>query len=171
MPDHNYEELYNQLKKSDKFIYYGSINKQELALEFKSSSFLTYPSTFQETFCITLIDSLAAGMRPILTDLGALKETSNGFASFFQYNFNFFLVGILFIFALNSSFFEARILQFFGKISYSLYCIHWPLIVFCRSFFGDSILLMLFIAPVSVFISYLSNRYFESRFYNNAQRV
>jgi glycosyltransferase involved in cell wall biosynthesis len=82
MPDHNYEELYNQLKKSDKFIYYGSINKQELALEFKSSSFLTYPSTFQETFCITLIDSLAAGMRPILTDLGALKETSNGFASF-----------------------------------------------------------------------------------------
>jgi glycosyltransferase involved in cell wall biosynthesis len=82
MPDHNFEELYNQLKKSDKFIYYGSINKPELALEFRSSSFLTYPSTFEETFCVTLIDSLAAGMRPILTDLGALKETSNGFASF-----------------------------------------------------------------------------------------
>ena len=82
MPDHDYEELYSQIKKSDKFIYYGSINKQELALEFKSSSFLTYPSTFEETFCITLIDSLAAGMHPVLTDLGALKETSNGFASF-----------------------------------------------------------------------------------------
>jgi glycosyltransferase involved in cell wall biosynthesis len=82
MPDHDYEELYNQIKKSDKFIYYGSINKQELALEFKSSSFLTYPSTFEETFCITLIDSLAAGMHPVLNDLGALKETSNGFASF-----------------------------------------------------------------------------------------
>jgi glycosyltransferase involved in cell wall biosynthesis len=82
MPDHNYEELYNELKKSNKFLYYGSINKRELALEFKHSSFLTYPSTFEETFCITLIDSLAAGMHPILTDLGALKETSNGFASF-----------------------------------------------------------------------------------------
>jgi glycosyltransferase involved in cell wall biosynthesis len=82
LPDHDFEELYSQLKKSDKFIYYGSINKQRLALEFKSSSFLTYPSTFEETFCITLIDSLAAGMHPVLTDLGALKETSNGFASF-----------------------------------------------------------------------------------------
>ena len=82
MPDHDYEELYSQLKRSDKFIYYGSINKPELALEFRSSSFLTYPSTFEETFCITCIDSLASGMRPILTDLGALKETSNGFASF-----------------------------------------------------------------------------------------
>ena len=111
------------------------------------------------------------GVFSLLAIILVEKFPANEFASFFQYNFNFFLVGILFVFALNSSFFEARILQFFGKISYSLYCIHAPLIVFCRSFFGDSILLMLFIAPVSVYLSYLSNRYFESRFYKPTQRV
>ena len=111
------------------------------------------------------------GVFSLLAIILVEKFPANEFASFFQYNFNFFLVGVLFVFALNSSFFEAKILQFFGKISYSLYCIHVPLIVFCRSFFGDSILLMLFIAPVSVYMSYLSNRYFESRFYKPTQRV
>ena len=112
-----------------------------------------------------------AGVFSLLAMIFVETFPTNGFASFFQYNFNFFLVGILFIFALNSSLFETRMLQFFGKISYSLYCIHVPLIIFSRTFFGDSILLMLFIAPLSVSISYLSNRYFESRFYTTAQRV
>ena len=47
---------------------------------------MTYPSTFAETFCITLLDALAAGLEPIITDLGALKETSNGFGRIISLN-------------------------------------------------------------------------------------
>lgn len=85
----------------------------------------------------------------------------------FQNNLNFLLVGLLFAFTLNSNFFDNFILKYLGKISYSLYCIHWPLIVFCKSFFGDSSLLMICVAIISIVLSTLSHRYFESRFYKS----
>ena len=77
--DKFFQPLFEVLKKNEIFEYNPSVPKSVLADQFKSASFLTYPSTFAETFCITLLDSLASGMEPIITDLGALKETSNNF--------------------------------------------------------------------------------------------
>ena len=87
--DKKYSQLYEKISNSKKFKYFSSVNKKELAKAHINKSFLTYPSFFAETFCITLLDSLAAGLEPIITDLGALKETSNGFGKLLPINNNF----------------------------------------------------------------------------------
>ena len=71
----------------------------------------------------------------------------------------------IFFLAFSTKVFESWIFQFFGRISYSLYCIHWPLMVFTRVFIGDGLLIMVFVTVLSIFLSYLSHKYFESRFY------
>ena len=71
----------------------------------------------------------------------------------------------IFFLAFNTKVFENWIFQFFGRISYSLYCIHWPLMVFARSFIGDGLVTMIFAVVVSIYFSELSHKYFESRFY------
>jgi glycosyltransferase involved in cell wall biosynthesis len=87
--DKKYSGLYQKLSKSKRFRYFGSTNKKELAEAYKNKSYLTYPSFYEETFCITLLDSLAAGLEPIITDLGALKETSNDFGKLLTIDNNF----------------------------------------------------------------------------------
>jgi hypothetical protein len=82
-------DLYKKISERKVFKYCGSVTKKELAKAFINKSFLTYPCTFAETFCITLLDSLAMGLKPITTNLGALNETSMGFSKILNINNNF----------------------------------------------------------------------------------
>jgi peptidoglycan/LPS O-acetylase OafA/YrhL len=106
-----------------------------------------------------------AGLLSLLAIIFLEKSSAGIFTRYFEYNLNFLLVGIVFVFALNSNFFDNIFLKFFGRISYSLYCIHIPMIIFCRSFVGDSALAIFMTSIISVLLSYLSYRYYESRFY------
>lgn len=58
----------------------GSIPQAQLALELRAASLFAYPNTFTETHCIALREALAAGCLAVTTDLGALSETSGGYA-------------------------------------------------------------------------------------------
>ena len=58
----------------------GSIPQAQLALELRAASLFAYPNTFPETHCIALREALAAGCLAVTTDLGALSETSGGYA-------------------------------------------------------------------------------------------
>ncbi len=107
------------------------------------------------------------GYLSLLVILFVSEVPRTGIVSYFQYNLDFVLVCSVFIFALNSNFFNNRFLKFFGKISYSLYCIHFPLIVFGRNFIGDSAIIMFCLALFSVLLSVFSHKYFESRFYTS----
>ena len=106
-----------------------------------------------------------AGLLSLLAIIFLEKSSLGVFMRYFEYNFNFLLVGILFVFALNSNFFENKFLKFFGRISYGLYCIHVPVIIFCRFFVGDGAFAIFITAIISVLLSYLSYNYYESRFY------
>jgi glycosyltransferase involved in cell wall biosynthesis len=43
------------------------------------------PSTFEETFCLAAMESLAAGLVAVTTDLGALYETCAEFPIYVPY--------------------------------------------------------------------------------------
>jgi glycosyltransferase involved in cell wall biosynthesis len=51
-----------------------------LARDLKSAAFLTYPCSFVETYCIAALEAIAAGLKVIALDLGALRESTMGFA-------------------------------------------------------------------------------------------
>ena len=114
-----------------------------------------------------LIMMQLAGLLSLALIILGSRISNFGLLSHFQYNANFILAGLLFVFALRSRFFDNRFLRYFGEVSYSLYCIHWPLIFFCRTYIGDHLLTMIFAAGVSIALSALSHKYFESRFYNS----
>jgi glycosyltransferase involved in cell wall biosynthesis len=75
-----FRPLYEQARRSANVSYIGSLGQSELAARFRRTSILSYPNTYAETSCITVMEALAAGLAVVTSDLGALPETAMGFA-------------------------------------------------------------------------------------------
>lgn len=80
MADDEYKELYKRAAENPLATYHGSVSQTELAQRLRAAAFFTYPCILAETFCISVIEALAAGMKVIATDIGAIKTTALGFA-------------------------------------------------------------------------------------------
>ncbi len=73
-------ELYRRVKAAPRTHYHGAVPQPVLAKGLRSAAFFTYPCSFIETYCIAALEAIAAGLKVIALDLGALKETTLGFA-------------------------------------------------------------------------------------------
>ena len=80
-----YQHLYEKCKKLPGVIYRGSIPNDELRKELPEFDILAYPNTFEETSCIAVIDALCAGLRVVTSNLGALPETTEGWARMYPF--------------------------------------------------------------------------------------
>jgi glycosyltransferase involved in cell wall biosynthesis len=58
----------------------GPIGQTELSESMSRADILAYPCTFRETSCISVMESLAAGLLVMTTSLGALPETTSGYS-------------------------------------------------------------------------------------------
>jgi FkbM family methyltransferase len=83
--DTKYEFLYDWCKRLPNVVYRGSIPNEELRNELSDFDILAYPSTFEETSCISVIEALATGLRVITSSIGALPETTEGWAKMYSY--------------------------------------------------------------------------------------
>jgi glycosyltransferase involved in cell wall biosynthesis len=76
--DQEFEKYYLYAKSFEGVAYKGLLNQKNLAKEIVSSAFFTYPCTMEETFCLSLLEAMAAGCKPIISNLGALDSTARG---------------------------------------------------------------------------------------------
>lgn len=78
--DGPYIHLFERAQSMPGVIYHGIVPNHELRAALRTVHFLTYPSTFAETSCLAVIEAMAAGCRVIVPSLGALPETTCGYA-------------------------------------------------------------------------------------------
>jgi glycosyltransferase involved in cell wall biosynthesis len=63
---------------------HGRVDHQTLAQKFDESKVWAYPTEFPEIFCMTAVKANAAGCKPVITDVAALKETGGPNATFIE---------------------------------------------------------------------------------------
>ncbi len=87
--DDQFKLLYDQAKKLPNVNYIG-YKPNEYILEHMTNYHLyVYPSTFEETFCVSAMEALAAGVHVITNNYGALYETCSEWPVYVNYSDNF----------------------------------------------------------------------------------
>jgi glycosyltransferase involved in cell wall biosynthesis len=76
----SFTALYELAKRNPRIRHHGGVGQRALADAFRGAAYLAYPSTYIESYCIVAQEAMAAGLKVISNDLGALPETTMGFA-------------------------------------------------------------------------------------------
>ena len=78
---HLYEDLFNRAKSMKNVNYYGYADNETVRKAMQNAHILAYPSIFEETSCLVMIEAGAAGCNLVSTNLGALFETGSEYAN------------------------------------------------------------------------------------------
>jgi len=84
--DKHYQELYDQAKQLPNVNYIGYKSNEYILEHLQDYKMYVYPSIWEETSCISLLESMAAGLYCITTDYGALFETGAEFPMYIPYS-------------------------------------------------------------------------------------
>jgi len=86
--DSEYKSLFEALEAHPKINYSKSVSNEQIREEIKRSHILAYPSTWAETSCLVLIESMMGGLIPVHSSCGALPETSLGLTEMYDFTEN-----------------------------------------------------------------------------------
>lgn len=86
--DEPFSDLFKKLQDHPNVNYSKSVDNDTIRKELERSHILAYPSIWQETSCLCLIEAMAAGLSCVHSSLGALPETSRGLTYMYGYNEN-----------------------------------------------------------------------------------
>tara|TARA_R100001509_G_scaffold164766_1_gene143552 strand:+ start:663 stop:1610 length:948 start_codon:yes stop_codon:yes gene_type:complete len=101
--DRHYKELYEQAESLSNVNYIGYKPNQYIKDNLKNYHIYAYPSIFEETFCISLLECMAAGLYCIVTDFGALYETGAEFPMYIPYDKNYRALAQKFAFGIDAA--------------------------------------------------------------------
>jgi len=100
--DKQYQALYEQAKQLPNVSYIGYQPNEYIKEHLHEYDIFAYPSIWEETFCISAIEAMAAGLYIITTDYGALYETCAEFSSYIPYQKNSLALAQNFAFAIDT---------------------------------------------------------------------
>jgi glycosyltransferase involved in cell wall biosynthesis len=75
-----YKDLFDRAKSMKNVNYYGYAENKDIHKALQQAHIFAYPSIFEETACLAMIEAGAAGCSLVTTDLGALPETGSMYA-------------------------------------------------------------------------------------------
>src|SRR6056300_939648 len=87
--DHQYHELYDQARQLPNVNYIGYKPNEYIKEHLKDYQLFVYPSIWEETFCISLLEAMAAGLYCVITNFGAIYETGAEFPMYIPYSNNY----------------------------------------------------------------------------------
>lgn len=75
-----YPEMYldEEFFHDDRITFYGKTPRKTMYKYLESSHLHAYPPIFLETFCISIVESMSAGLLPVYGNIGSLPEIVNG---------------------------------------------------------------------------------------------
>jgi glycosyltransferase involved in cell wall biosynthesis len=87
--DKQFQPLYRKMDSMNNINYKGyEPDRDKLMNAMQDSQIFAYPSIWEETFCISAIEAMAAGNMAIVTNFGALFETCTEYAHYVNYETN-----------------------------------------------------------------------------------
>lgn len=84
--DRYYKNVYELLIQDPNIEFYGSVPQSVLFNHVKTAMVFFYPNTYPETCCTSVLEAMAHRCNVISSELGAIPETSNGFANLYNPN-------------------------------------------------------------------------------------
>ena len=81
--NHIYQGIFDRAKAIPNVIYRDFTPNEQLRLELPTFDILAYPCIFEETSCISVIEALSAGLNVLCSNIGALPETTEGWADMY----------------------------------------------------------------------------------------
>jgi len=81
--------IYYQTNKDPRVNFYGKTPKKIIKKFLNESHIYAYPTTYRETFCISLVEGLSSNCLSIFSDFGVMKEVSSGYGQMYPYIDNF----------------------------------------------------------------------------------
>ncbi len=84
--DEQHKDLFQKLEDHPQINYSKSVSNDLIRLVLKRNHILAYPSTWQETSCLVLIEAMSAGLTCVHSSLAALPETSLSLTHMYDYH-------------------------------------------------------------------------------------
>jgi glycosyltransferase involved in cell wall biosynthesis len=86
--EYEQSDLYQRLEKHPKIHNIGYLPNEELKKSLASSHIFAYPSIWKETFCLSLLEAMSAGLLCVHSSLGSLSETASHWTMMYPFDEN-----------------------------------------------------------------------------------
>jgi glycosyltransferase involved in cell wall biosynthesis len=81
-----FEALFDKCKNTPNVNYHGYTFNGEIRRAVENAHLYVYPSIFEETSCLAVIEAMSAGCHVVTTNYGALPETCGEFATMIEFD-------------------------------------------------------------------------------------
>jgi len=86
--DAEFKDLFDFCENHEKITYHSAVPNDEVRVALSKADIFAYPSTWQETSCLCLMEAMSAGLVCVHPDFAALPETAANWTSMYRWQEN-----------------------------------------------------------------------------------